>query len=334
MSYDNQEHESFVEKLWNLIFHNFWLKMLSLTFAVILFLSVRTEQVREINRTARLRIVTNERMMVIGPQERAVDITLKLPNSLFIRQPDEHELMGELDVRNQNPGRVRVRLSSENFPSLDKDKRYSLIIHDPWIEIDLDNVQTKSFDIRVPIEGRPRDGYAVERILVNPEKVEVAGAKREISKLGALTTSVINIEGIDKSFSSRTKIVVDDNSSLRLKDEWVNVQVVVTHQRAMRIFRAVPVEVVGTSHVETRPTHVDVELTGDRATLMEFERRKCVFFWMPNALLRGGRRRLCACKFLVVPLWCESLLHLFPFVLCRNPYVLWKCLLLFLICDF
>lgn len=291
MSYDAHEHDSVLENLWKLVFHNFGLKLLSLTFAVILFLSVRTEQVREISKTARVKIVTSERMMVIGPQERAVDITLKLPNSLFVRQPDDRELLGELDVRNQNPGKVRVRLSAENFPSLDKDKRYSMIIHDPWIEVDLDVVQTKSFDIRVPIEGRPRDGFAVERILVNPERVEVMGAKREVSKIAALTTSVINIEGIDKSFSSRTKIVVDDNSSLRLKDEWVNVQVVVSHQRAIRIFRAVPVEVVGTSKAEVRPTHVEVELTGDKAVLENVSSADVRVFLDAKRLAPGWQER-------------------------------------------
>jgi YbbR domain-containing protein len=267
VSFERHDPDSFLNILWKLVSYNFWLKMLSVTFAVILFLSVRTEQVREINRTARVRIITNERMMVIGPQERVVEVTLKLPNSFFIRHPEEKELQGELDVRSQNPGKVRVRLSAENFPALDKDKRYSLVIHDPWMEIELDTVQTKSFDIRVPIEGRPRDGYAVERILVNPERIEVTGARREVSRLGTLTTSVINIEGIDKSFSSRTKIVVDDNSSLRLKDEWVNVQVVVSHQRAMRLFKAVPIEIVGGTRVEIRPTHVEVEITGDRGAL-------------------------------------------------------------------
>jgi YbbR domain-containing protein len=291
MNYDNQDSHSFLENLWNIIFHNFWLKVLSITFAVILFLSVRTEQVREINRTARIRIITNERMMVIGPQERAVDITLKLPNSLFIRQPEEQELIGELDVRNQNPGRMRVRLSAENFPALDKDKRYSLIIHDPWMEVDLDVMQSKAFDIRVPIEGRPRDGFAVERILVNPERVDVTGAKREIAKLSSVTTSVINIEGIDKSFSSRTKVVVDENSSLKLKDEWVNVQVVVSHQRALRVFKSVPIETLGSSRVELRPTHVDVELTGDKGALDNIRTSEVRVFLDAKRLSPGWQER-------------------------------------------
>jgi YbbR domain-containing protein len=267
MSWEQHEHDSILQRIWKLFSYNFGLKALSIAFAVILFLSVRTEQVREYNRSARIRIITNERMMVIGAQERAVDVTLKLPNSLFIHQPEERELVGELDVRNQNPGRVRVRLSAENFPRLDKDKRYTLTIHEPWIEVDLDWIQTKELEIRVPIEGRPREGFAVDRIIVNPERVEGVGAKREMSKLSMITTSVINIEGIDKSFSSRTKIVVDENSSVRLKDEWVNVQVVVTQQRAVRVFRSIPVETGAGARVQVKPSSIEVELSGDRANL-------------------------------------------------------------------
>jgi YbbR domain-containing protein len=252
--------------LWGLIAHNFWLKVLSVAFSIVLFFSVQTEETREYTKAARLKIITDEKIMVLGPQERAVYVTVKLSSSLFARQPDDNELTGELDVRNQKPGRVRLRLSSDNFPALDS-KRYNLIIHDPWIDLDLDNVMNKEVQVRVPVEGRPRDGFVVEKVIVNPEKVHVVGAKRELQKLVELSTSIVNIDGIDKSFSARSKVVIDDNSSIHVKDDWVQVQVAVGPQKAVRTFSAVPVEAQNGRVVESRPTHVEVELTGDRAVL-------------------------------------------------------------------
>lgn len=255
--------------IWRYVTNNGWLKLISALFAVILFLIVRTQQVREFPRVARLRIVTSPNVIVLGASERAVDVTVRLPESLFSRQPGDEELQGELDIRQERPGKLRVRLSRENFPTLDK--RYTLVIHDPWVEVELDAAVQKKVGVKAVLQGFPRQGLAIERVVVTPDKIDVFGARRELARIDTLLTSPINIENIDKNFTSLARIAMDDYSSMRVQDEKVNVQVIVGAAKSNRIFRAVPVEVNATGRIELRPTHIEVEIRGEKEFLDELK---------------------------------------------------------------
>lgn len=244
------------------ISNNFWLKVVSVCFAVVLFLIVRTEQVREFNLTGRVKIVTAKNVVVVGSRERAVELQVKLPNSLFSMPPTEDELTGILDVSEQSVGRIRVRLSRYNFPSLDE--RYSVNVIDPWVEVDLDNVVTRRIPVRAVLQGLPLEQFSIERVLVNPEEVEVSGARREVDTLETLSTSPVNIEGIDQNFSAITKLELAENSSVQVASDKVNVQVFVGRNLVNRLFRSVPVTVRNSRQALFRavPATISVELRG------------------------------------------------------------------------
>lgn len=261
----SRENLSVSQLLWRSITHNGWLKAMSLVFAFVLFLIVRTQQVREYTRMAKLRIVTAPNVLVIGSQERFVDVTVRMPETLFSRQPTDEELAGELDVSQEKVGKIRVRLSRENFQHLDK--RFGLVVHDPWMEIDLDTELRKRVSVRAVLQGLPREGLAIERVSVTPEEVEVIGARRVVSRIDTLSTSAINIENIDKNFTSLTTIVLDEYSSLKVREEKVNVQVIVGPKKVIRAFHAVPVEVNIGGRIELRPTHIEVEIQGQKDIL-------------------------------------------------------------------
>lgn len=260
-----EQQSSVLQAAVALVTRNGWLKLISLVFAVVLFLIVRTQQVREFTRVAKVRIITAENVIVIGPQERAVDVTVRLPESLFSRQPTDEELVGEIDVRNERVGKLRLRLSRDNFPGLDK--RYALVVHDPWMDIELDALLRKRLAVKAVLQGLPKDNLEIERVVVDPDEVEVIGARRELSRVESISTSPVNIENIDKNFSSLTRLVLDDFSSLRVKDDKVNVQVVVGPRKMLRVFESVPVEPLPARRIEMRPASVQVEIQGRRETL-------------------------------------------------------------------
>lgn len=251
---------SVFQSAWKAINHNGWLKFLSVVFAMVLFFLVRAEQVKEYTKVAKIRIVTSSQVIVVGPSERAIDVTVRLPRAIFFRQPTDQELIGEIDASRLRPGKIRVRLGRENFPTLDK--KFALTIHDPWIEFELDNLIKKSVAVRAILQGLPKEGLGIDRVIVEPREVEVSGAKREVSKFETLSTSPINIENIDRNFTTLTKLVVDDSSSMRVSHEKVNVQVFIGAQKVSRMFRSIPVQFPRTQRVELKPAFVDVELQG------------------------------------------------------------------------
>jgi|GEM_PF-616946 len=271
MGVDLRDEVTPLQALWRALAHNGWLKIVSLMFACFLFLIVRTQQVREFSKTARVRVMSADNVIVVGNQEKVVDVTVKLPESLFSRQPSDEELQGEVDLRNEKMGKVRFRLSRDNFPLLDK--RYSVTVHDPWLEVELDTIVKKRVAVKAVLQGLPRDGLEIERVIVSPEEVEVEGAKREIARMESVSTSPINIENIDKNFSSLTRLVLEDASSVKIRDDKVNVQVVVGPRKAIRVFHGVAVEVAGGRAFEVSPGAVEVEIQGDESYLQTLKTR-------------------------------------------------------------
>ena len=265
MSVDTREDSTPLAALMRLFSHNGWLKIVSLIFACFLFLIVRTQQVREFSRTARVKIVSADNVIVVGSPERVVDVTVKLPESLFSRQPSDDELLGELDLRAERLGKIRLRLSRENFPLLDK--RYSLVVHDPWLEVELDALVRKKVAVKAVLQGLPKDGLEIERVVVSPAEVEIEGARKEIAGLEAVSTSPIDIENIDKTFSSLARLVLQDSSSAKIRDDKVNVQVAVGPRKSVRVFRGVPVETQGNARATVRPEVVQVEIQGEESYL-------------------------------------------------------------------
>jgi YbbR domain-containing protein len=230
-----REEVDFFNRVWRLILNNIWLKALSIVFACFLFLVVRTQQVREFSRTARIKVLTAPNVIAIGNAERVFDVSVRLPESLFSRFPSEEELVGELDLREEKLGKFRMRISRENFPSLDK--RYTLTIHDPWVEVELDTLMSKRLPIRAVLQGVPKNGLEIERVIVTPDSVEVQGARKELFRLDTLNTSPVNIENIDKNFVSLVALSFEESLQLKSKEEKVNVQVIVGPRKITRTFK-------------------------------------------------------------------------------------------------
>ena len=273
------------ERIYRLFTHNRLLKLLSLLFSFLLFLIVRTQQVREFSKTARVSIRSASNMIVVGNAERFVDLSVKLPESLFSRQPSDEELAGEVDLSQEKSGKLRLRLSRDNFPLLDK--RYTLTIHEPWFEVELDSMVQKSVSLRALLEGQPREGLEIERVIVTPESVVLSGAKKELARMEFLNTNPINVEGIDKNFTSLTRIAPSEGSSIKVDVDKANVQVIVGPRKEQRTFRGVQVESTDARSVNVNPRFVDVVIQGEPKYIEGLAPRDVSVFVDSNNFERG-----------------------------------------------
>ncbi|MEN9826297.1 MAG: hypothetical protein RI953_2042 [Pseudomonadota bacterium] len=194
--------------------HNFGLKLLSLGFAVALFLIVRSQQVREFNRAVRVRLHTEGSVIVIGPQERVANITLRMPDTLFTRLPTDEELTGEVDLRTEKAGKIRVSLSGENFPNLDR--RYSVIVHEPWLEIELDKLIQKKVQVKVVLQGAPRAGFEIHRVAIDPPEIELIGARQDLAKLESISTIPVDVSNLGpKDYTAQAGLALDLGASIK-----------------------------------------------------------------------------------------------------------------------
>jgi YbbR domain-containing protein len=197
-----------------LIVHNFGLKLLAVAFAIALYLIVRSQQVRELNRTVRVRLHTESGILVIGPQERIANITLRMPDTLFTRLPTEDELTAEVDLRKERLGKIRVSLSGENFPNLDR--RYSVVVHDPWIDVELDRLIQKKVRVKAVLQGAPRLGFEIDRVSIDPPDIELTGARRDLASMESISTIPVDISNLGpKDYSAQAGLALDLEATIK-----------------------------------------------------------------------------------------------------------------------
>ncbi|MES2613840.1 MAG: CdaR family protein [Bdellovibrionota bacterium] len=266
----NNAPPSFFKELIRLVTRSFWLKFLSLLFAIVLFFIVRTDKEVVYERMAKVKIVTMPNMTVIGSRERFLNVSVRIQNSLFSVPPTDNELSGEIDVSTTSSEKLNVKVTRENFPNLPK--HYTLFIERPYIEIETDKLIEKTVPIQVVLKGDPLPGLAIAKVTVKPDQIKISGAKQDLLRLDTLTTLPINIDGIGNTFTTLIPIDISDKNSLKFPVSSVQVVVDLANKKLNRTFRSVPVEVLGLSKtllkkVELRPKYIDVEIAGTKQVI-------------------------------------------------------------------
>jgi len=215
---------SILNRLTFIFTNNFGLKILSVGFAVALFLIVRNQQVREFNRTVRVRLQTEQGVIVTGTPERVVNVTLRMPDTLFSRVPTDEELTGEIDLRKERLGKIRVAISGENFSNLDK--RYSLTMHEPWLDVELDRLEVKKVPVKAVLQGSPKPGYEVSRVIINPSEIELTGARQSLSKLDSISTIPVDISNLGgKDYTAQAGLSIELGGAFKPSIDKVTVKV-------------------------------------------------------------------------------------------------------------
>lgn len=270
--YGNNESSSFFKEFIGIITRSFWLKLLSFLFSVVLFFIVRTDKEVVYDRMARIKITTAPSMTVVGPSEHFLNVSVRVQNSLFSVPPTDAELSGEVSVLASLPEKISVKISRDNFPYLPK--QYALFIERPYFDVEIDKLAEKNVPVQVVLKGEPAAGLGIGKVLVVPDQVRVAGGKQELATLESLVTQPINIDGIQNTLTSLVPMDINEKSSLKIPVSSVQVVVSVKPKSVSRLFRAVPIDIVGVPHaslrfIELRPRYIDVEVAGDKNALQK-----------------------------------------------------------------
>lgn len=89
-----------------------------------------------------------------------------------------------------------------------------LEVYPSIIKISTEEIQTKQFDIEVIADGELKEGFELNTIKLNKEKVTVKGPKSQVGRISKARVS-IDIDNLDKNDSGISNIVfVDSNNSV------------------------------------------------------------------------------------------------------------------------
>lgn len=201
---------------------NFWLKLASVLLAVIMWFFVlfrsQVEVSMEVTPTFKQ---APEALSVVEVNPEAVTVLLKGNERILGRlRPSDIKLV--LNLKEGERGKTFIPIERDDIKT---PPHVSPVSYKPTgIWVVLESTVKLTLPVRPDILGQPGQGYAVERIEVMPDMVEVEGAGEEM-KSSHLTTEPIDISGLTATLAKDVRIKAPAGAAL--KPEQVKVRITI-----------------------------------------------------------------------------------------------------------
>lgn len=237
---------------------NWGLKVLSLTFAALLWMFVVGEKRSEMSLAVPLELTgVGDNVVVVSRLPDAVRVRVNGPRTL-LGDINAQQLSVVLDLRGVQPGTATF----ENLASRIKlPKRIEVTYISPSsVSLEVDLKARRSLKVRPRIKGDPSRGFEIVEVRAVPEEVELEGAEKVLERLGEVPTEVVDISGLEGNVSRPVELALPDPSLRRISRETVRIEVDVREQRIQREFFQIPV--TAEEGWNASPPTVDVEVEG------------------------------------------------------------------------
>lgn len=178
-------------------FHNLALKLVSIVLAALLWLVVSGEQTVE--RVLRIPLeFTNipAQLELVGETPTVVDVRVR-GSSGTLGRLSSGEMAAVLDVRTPRPGQRLYHLTGSDVRTpfgVDV-----VQVTPSSIALFFERSSAKTVPVVPVLEGQPAEGYMVDKVTADPEKVEIVGPASSLKMLSSAVTEAVSVEGATKS---------------------------------------------------------------------------------------------------------------------------------------
>lgn len=215
------------------VLNNWGLKLLALVLAFVLWLSLIPEERTFSEKTVSVPLETlnvPEGMELVEKPETHIDVSLRAPNSI-IDTITPANVFAKLDLEKATVFQQEYPLN-ESLVSIPPGARVVRISPNK-VRIKLERTGEKLLDVVPIIVGKPGEGRAVARLEPSPPRVRVAGPESRLREKDKVTTSPINISGIESTTVFTADLILP-RPELRLAGSSgrVQVRVVIQETRA------------------------------------------------------------------------------------------------------
>jgi YbbR domain-containing protein len=246
-------------------FRHLGLKIVALTMAMLLWLTVAGEHVVEriIRVPIEFRNIPSD-LEVVGDPPDTVDVRLRGSSSL-ISGLNAGEVVAVLDLDKARPGSRLFHLRNEDVRSPFGVEVTQVVPATVGIELE------KSARRRVPVvaqvEGDPAAGYVVGQIVAEPATVEIVGPEGRVKRIGQAITEPISVEGARHDVRDVVTVGLTDAALRLVQPQNATVIVSVVPAPVERELANVPVRARNrgrVQRVEISPPMVTVSIRGRR----------------------------------------------------------------------
>lgn len=199
-----------------LVTDNWALKLISLVFALILWMFIMGERRLEVGYPVPLHLQNiPETLIVANEVTSLVDVRISGPRTLLMKVNPNDMTIG-VDLADLKPGVTTFKRLEErlNIPSGLRVTRLS----PSFVDIKLERIREKKVPIKVLLTGEPLEGFRVSGLKAVPEQALVEGAESELKRVSEVTTEPVDLDGVNESFSLFVPLL-HDGTYTRFKDE-------------------------------------------------------------------------------------------------------------------
>lgn len=241
------------------VLENWGLKILSLAFAVLLWMFVVGENRSEVSLSLPLELTrVPAEMVIVSRVPESIRVRLNGPRSL-LAGINPNQLVVRLDLDGIQPGisGFEILPSRLNLPR-GVEVTY---ISPSVITLEADVKTRKVVPVRPRLRGTPAEGFEVAGVRADPPEVEVEGAERAVRQLREVPTELVDVTGLDGSVTRPVDLAFPDPSLRAVTRRTVRVEATIAEMRAEREFIQVPVA-LPMGGVRAVPPAVDVRVEG------------------------------------------------------------------------
>ena len=224
---------TFVTKHW-------LLKLLSLLLSASLWYFVVAEDRLDLTVTIPLELRNLPSNLVIGNQyKKDIEVVISGPRRL-IQEMRQQNISRPVDLSKAEPGPLVVKNDEDS-------------IHLPYgitvqrvqpanITLLIDRLARKDFPIIPVTKGKPAAGFELENLTLNPPQITVSGPQAMLEKENILKTSVIDLDGIDKSGALQAHLTLSEALLNLIGETVIEANVTLKEIMLKKIVRGIPID--------------------------------------------------------------------------------------------
>jgi len=223
------------------IVKDWWLKLVALVAAVVLWLFARLEReyTRELKLGLDMSLLPTE-YVVVEQNVDSVSVEIRGKGRYLVRL-GRFEPKIVLPLVSMREGRERLRIGPENVNLPEQIEVRSL---DPYqIELVIERRAKRKVTVIVRSDGIPAEGFAISDIDYD-KTVDLYGTKEVVSTFSHLFSEPLNVDGVSESFSTKLVIQVPDTAGLATEPSSILVKVRVEPETTV-VLSNVPVSLKG-----------------------------------------------------------------------------------------
>jgi YbbR domain-containing protein len=219
---------------------NWVLKLLSLLFALFLWYFVAGEDKVDMTVTIPVEIVNLPRELVISNQfKKQLEMTVSGQRSLIRGMTSQHTSR-TIDLSKASPGTIVI----QNPPdSISVPRGLNILrLQPPTITLLLDRLIQKELAIKPALVGQVHKDYRLESVTADPPTLEISGPQAILGQEQHLTTSPIDINGLNQSDVKQVSLVLKPEIADLIGEPVVAVRLNVVELIKEMEFTGIPIE--------------------------------------------------------------------------------------------